>query len=335
MRKIEYLSPSSIASYLKNRDEFYLTYLADARAPRFAQTQPMSIGSSFDAYVKSFLHEALFGKNNDPKFNLKTLFEAQVEPHNRDWAWEHGAYAFECYKRSGALGDLMLELQSSIGTPRFEIDVKGAINGYREGITKRTPDGVTFLGKPDVFYINKHGTNVNLDFKVNGWCSKNNVSPMKGYIKIRSGDGVPTLTGPHKDCIPMAWNGAVINCGHFLEDLDEDWARQLTIYGWLCGVDIGADFIIAVDQMVCKPSSSKYPSVRIAEHRLRVRPEYQWRLFAQAQEIWDIIRSNHYFRELPLAESQAKCEMLEKQANQLRNPATAEDAIFNQMTRSH
>src|SRR4051812_14365124 len=111
MRKIEYLSPTSLELFYKNQQEFYLRYLSDKRPPRIPQDRPMSVGSSFDAHAKSYLHQNLFGKGHDPKFDLKNLFEAQVEPQNRDWALAAGQHAFDVYKRSGALADLMLDLQ--------------------------------------------------------------------------------------------------------------------------------------------------------------------------------------------------------------------------------
>lgn len=332
MRKLEYLSPTSIALWNKDREEFYLTYLAEDRAPRFPQTRPMSIGSAFDAHVKSFLHEHLFGKDNNPKFGLVTLFEAQVEPQNRDWAWEHGKQAFEYYRASGALADLMTDLAQAIGTPRFEIEVKGAIAGQREGVTRKLDKDVVLLGKPDVFYINKHGVHVILDWKVNGWCSR--ASPKPGYIKLRSGSGVMTVGGPHKDCIPMMWKGQMINCGQYLNQVDAEWAAQLAIYGWLCGVDVGEEFITAIDQFACKEvPGQKYPEVRIAEHRLRVHPDFQWQVFGRAQEIWEIVHSNHIFRDLGVEESRNKCGLLDERAKSLAKPASEEDAIFNAMTR--
>ena len=56
MRKPEYLSPTSISLHEKDVDEFYSRYLADNKMPRMAQTQPMAIGSAFDAFCKSYLH---------------------------------------------------------------------------------------------------------------------------------------------------------------------------------------------------------------------------------------------------------------------------------------
>src|SRR5688572_28983595 len=124
-RTISYLSPSSISVYRSNPTEFYLRYLVDDRPERVPQNAPMAIGSAFDAYVKSYLHNALFGAV-DSKFELRTLFEAQVESQCRDLAWDHGRYAFDCYKDSGALSDLMLEMQRGIGEPRFEFSAQGA-----------------------------------------------------------------------------------------------------------------------------------------------------------------------------------------------------------------
>ena len=61
----------------------------------------MSVGGSFDAYAKSALHERLFGKGAAPQFEFQTIFENQVEPHNRDFALEAGKYIFDCYVLTG------------------------------------------------------------------------------------------------------------------------------------------------------------------------------------------------------------------------------------------
>ena len=50
------------AMFEKDHDEFYLKYLSENRPGRLPQTLPMSVGSAFDARVKSSLHEAIFGK---------------------------------------------------------------------------------------------------------------------------------------------------------------------------------------------------------------------------------------------------------------------------------
>lgn len=330
MRKIEYLSPTSIATFLKSEEEFYFNYLCDNRPPRDPQTQLMSIGSSFDAYVKSYLHENLFGKGHDPKFEFNTLFEAQVEPHNRDWAKPNGSHAFKCYKASGALADLMLELQSAVGTPRFELEIKGVVEGHKEGTSKKL-GGVTFLGKPDVFYINKEGHYVILDWKVNGWLAKRTTSPVPGYIRIRNTSG--KSEGPHKNCKPSNFKGMLINADIYLEQVQEDWARQLAIYSWLCGSEIGEECITAIDQLTCTPSGFEYPFVKIAEHRTRITSEFQWNVFTTAQSIWDKVQSGHYFRELSKEDSEKKCLYLDGQAKSLRGETNDNESWFAQEMR--
>ena len=273
MREVAYLSPTSIGIFYEDMDKFYLMYLATERVPRTPQTKPMSIGSSFDAYVKSYLHSALFGAGHDVKYSFEALFEAQVEAHNRDWAREHGKHVFDTYKRLGALVDLMLQLGKAIGKPRFEFEVRGVVDGRVEGI-ESTMHGVTLLGRPDCFFVNEEGAHVILDWKVNGYCSDHTTSPMKGYARLREDGKFPM---PHKDAVLTKVDGMWINSGAHLENLHEDCAKQLSIYAWLCGEDIGSNFINVVHQIVCKPGVPV--QLRVAEHALRTSRNYQVELF--------------------------------------------------------
>lgn len=327
MKQIEYLSPTSLSLWEKNKEEFYLNYLSDNRPPRMPQTRPMSVGSAFDAFAKSFLHENLFGKGHDPKFELMAIFEAQVEPQNRDWAYEAGKYCFEVYKKSGALADFMLDLQKAVGQPRFELEVRGVIDGQREGISK-TVGNMVFLGKPDVFYLNSEGAHVTFDWKVSGYCSK--ASPMQGYVRIReSGKD----KGCHKNAFVMNVKGVMINVAGYLNDWNKDWARQLSIYAWLCGEEVGSDFIVAIDQLACNADQSPV-SIRVAQHRTRVKKEFQLEVFRLAQECWDIVHSDHIFRDLPIEESKTRCQMLDGMKQALSGD-TPEDQWFRDVTRVH
>jgi hypothetical protein len=332
-KQVEYLSPSAITKWLKEGPEaYYLHYLTPNRPPREPQTQPMSIGSAFDAYCKSYLHDKLFGKGHTDsnRFDLTAIFEAQVEEQHRDWALENGKYVFDVYKSSGALADLLNDLLGAKNSPRFEFEVRGQVNGYREGV-QLTTNQVTLLGKPDAAYVNRHGIHVVLDWKVNGYCSKYPTSPLKGYVRLRGSDG--RNTGCHKDCSPYELGGMTINIAGFLEHFNEDWARQLSIYAWLCEEAVGSDYIVAIDQMSCKPCPGAKPTIRVAEHRLRVSPDFQWECFRQACEIWSIVTSDHIFRNLTLEESQARCELLDKQAETLYGDNTGEGQHFLEMTR--
>jgi hypothetical protein len=321
MRQPKHLSPTSLSLFWANPEEYYMQYLSDYKLKRPPQTQPMAVGSAFDAYAKSYLHGRLFGEGSDPRFEFTSIFEAQVEPHNRDWAKIAGEYAFQKYRECGALADLMLDLQKASLTPRFEFSITGVISGHREGVT-RDFGGVPLNGKPDIFYINRHGAHVNFDWKVSGYCSDHPPSPMKGYVNLReNGKGGQQ----HRGSAYAVHNGTMVNAGLRLEDCNKDWAAQLAIYEWLCGEDIGGDFIAAIDQLVCKKMEPR-PHIRVAEHRLLISKDYQWATFQNARMAWEIINSDHFFRSVTKEDSQAKCKLLDGVAEDLSKPQTELDA---------
>src|SRR5574337_1180933 len=116
----------------------------------------MSVWSAFDAYAKSDIFEALFGKGQNSKYDFDNIFTAQVEAHNRDWAKDHGLRVFTFYRECGALNNLMLELNQSLGTPKFEFEIRGTL----EVKSRKVNTNVVLLGKPDVFYINSENAHV-------------------------------------------------------------------------------------------------------------------------------------------------------------------------------
>jgi hypothetical protein len=331
MREIKYLSPSGISRYRKDPEDFYMRYLAHHKLGDEPQTQPMSIGSAFDAYAKSYLHNRLFGKGNDPKYEFHALFEAQVQTQWRDWARIHGLYVFNKYMESGALADLMLELEQAVNVPKFEIEISGVVHHSRDDYSREAKTmekaGVVLLGKPDVFFINKHGGHTNIDWKVNGYCSKWKKSPTPGYVKIR----LDKKGGCHTDCVLKMHNGILINIATTLEMIDVDWATQLSIYAWLSGCAIGHDFIAGIDQIVCSNSGTEFPDIRIAEHRLLVSPSFQFDVFELANDLWDRCHSNHFFRNMSFEDSQARCKLLDESAKSLANET---DQTFLEMTQT-
>lgn len=293
MRLPEYLSPTSVKLFYDDIEEFYVRYLSDNRRARDPQTQPMAIGSAFDAFVKSYLHEKIFGKGADDKYEKRTLFEAQVEKHNWDWAWTNGERVFNEYNRIGCLADMLLELGTAIGPPRFEFDVRGEI------------EGVPLLGKPDIFFINKEGARVIYDWKVNGYCAKSLKSPMPGYLKLRE---VGKPTKQHKDCLVIRKFGIDVNISMFLEQGDQGWASQLTVYGWLLGEPVGSEQLITGIDQICGPSNR----LRFATHRLRVSPDYQFMLLENITNAWDVILSGHIFRDMSEEDSLERCRVLDQ-----------------------
>lgn len=314
-RMLEYLSPTAIQDFLTDPEEFYLQRLAAARPERFPQTQPMSIGSAFDAKVKSHLYEALYGSpsaaGNNAKYSYEAMFDQQVEPHNRDWARVHGPVAFEYYRNSGALADLCIDLHRAQGVVSFEAEIRGTV------------DGVSLLGKPDCYYINHAGQPVILDWKVNGWCGSSNKSPNKGYVRLRACNpgGNPSVT--HKDCVPLEKHGVRINAATTLDKVESTWAAQLSIYAWLYGAPVGSEFICAIDQIACDGSKgTEYPVCRVAEHRLLCDSTFQHNLMATAKDIWGRLQSGYIFTNMSREASDKNCARLEENAQLFRDDPT-------------
>lgn len=318
MRLPTYMSYSSFAAYEKDREEFYLKYLSDNRPPHVPQERPAAVGSAFDAFVKSDLYHLLYG-SNDPKYKLESLFEAQVESHNRDFAYEAGLHVFECYRISGAYDRLVDLLKQSEVNPRFEFDVRAEIVG------------VPFLGKPDCYFkVNGHA--IVHDFKVNGYCSKSATSPNKGYkictdgyVDVKQSQSHNTS---HKQFVPQTVDGLVIDTG-CLEDCSEAWADQLSLYSWSLGVPIRSQYILSIDQIVAKPITEGKPLLRVASFCARVRPSYQDLLAKRFADAWEVIKSGWIFRDLSEAESKVRCELLDSQSQAMASEAE----YYNQIVR--
>lgn len=279
------LSYTQFSQWERSPEEWFASY--HLKVGKIPQTQPMSVGSAFDAFVKSSLYKDVFGCT-DPKFELATLFKAQVEAHNRDFAAKAGSYLFTCYKECGAYADLLLELQKSAVAPVFELRVDSTVSfgGSEVGLT----------GHPDLRYQTKSGHWVIRDWKVNGYCSKTAVSPKKHYVILRP-EGKT-----HKDVTIRMVDGLALGD----KPLDKDWADQLTIYAWLVGVPVGRDFIGGIEQVACAPEAPP----RFAQHQTIVGGDSTIRLWDRITRCANAIESGHYFIDLPREESDSKCEQL-------------------------
>lgn len=334
MRKIKYLSPTAIDDFGESgdeikRSEFYLKRMANNRPPRLAQTHQMAVGAGFDAYVKSYLHERLYGnagkvvehkittatgeetKVHGPEFDLELLFQVQVEPHNREQVWIDAERCLEMYRSSGAMSDLLIEIKLAQGDVRFEVTVEANVS--HECMVCEVP----LLGKPDLMFPfgDSHAI---FDWKVNGYYAKSMKSPEKGYIKCR--DAWKSETAPpsrggavqvHKNCFMKNINGLMINSALPFENVNAKFARQLTIYGWVMGVPVGAPLVIGIEQLCGKPFQPGKPLLRIASHRGMCSQKYQFELALQISKIWETIQSGHIFDWMTRAESDAKCAVLD------------------------
>jgi hypothetical protein len=318
MRIPERLSYSGFSLWEKQPDEFYLKYLSDHKPPRIPQERPAAAGASFDAHVKAALYNALFGAN-DPQYTLEALYEAQVEPQNRDWALEVGQHIFLAYQTSGFYGDLMALLRQSKTPPRFEFTVNAEING------------VPFTGKPDLQFTLE--VPIVHDWKVSGYCSKSAVSPHKSYRLCRDGFvGKPSRSHgkTHGEYLGRDHRGFEINTS-FLEVSNPAWADQLSLYGWSLGEPIGGETVLSIHQIVAKPANP--PQLRVAEYRAIVEPTYQQALSQRLRACWDAITTGHVFPMLSREESDARCQTLDDTAVGLLSDGSSTENWFNETTR--
>ena len=320
MRVPKRISPSALSKFEKDRDSYFLTYCAEPRPPRDEQSLPASVGSSFDAFVKGNLQHLVFGENT-----VEELFESQVEPHNRDFAYDAGKYVFSHYKTCGAYQDLVDLLEGADEEPQFEFDADVVI------------DDIHIAGKPDCRFVHRGGAHVILDWKVNGFCGKAGSSPSKGYALCRDGYGwaKPSRSHgkSHKLYTPEEHMGIVIN-KYFMEEVSIDWADQLSMYAWMMGEPIGSqEMILCIDQIVAKPKTSKgledgYPLLRIANHKSRVSEVYQHNLHNRLVSMWKALQVGHIFDELDYEDNVKHCNELNVRANSMVSDGSSEGDFF-------
>lgn len=306
-RRRKYLSYSALKKFEADPAEFYLTYMTPTRPPWEPQGQPAAAGSAFDAYAKYHLMMDLFGKV-EPQYELRTLFESQVDKQHWDWAWENGKYIFECYQISGSYKAFLELCQQAVEPPQFEFTVEANVGG------------VPILGKPDG-YLKLDQCRYILDWKVNGYCSKTGKSPQQGYVICRDGWRSDRQSRSHNTSHPKHVDYEF--CGQTiskwaLEDFESAWAAQTAMYAWALGECVGDEtFIAGIDQVVAKQREDAKPLLRFASLRGRIRKEFQEHLLNRLKVCWEIVSSEHIFRDLSFEESEEKCAMLNRKAEQL------------------
>lgn len=306
MRCPKTLSYSSFSTCEKSPEEFYIKYLSPVAQIREPQGPAMAVGSGFDAYVKSALHRAIYGPGSDPKYEFSAIFEAQVEKQNWDFALRAGKHVFRSYRYCGAYDHLLKLLQQAVKPPRFEFRLE------------RVLAGVPFMGKPDCEFVLDLGegefTNV-YDWKVRGYCSKSATSPSKGYaicLDCFPSDKPSRSHGKeHALYLERQFKGLPINSG-CMESCSSDYADQLLLYSWMLSSEPGdEDVVLGIEEIVAKPGKP-VPTLRYARHRAQSKKDYQLRLLERIQKVWERVSSGHFFPEMSLEESNARCEVLDE-----------------------
>lgn len=308
-RKPKHLSPSSRALWEREQDEFFYRYICpkDIRPDKPPQTDPMSVGSAFDALVKAELYEHFYGREKTlaDGYNRTKLVVEQCEEHTLPESLVIAVDCFEQYVECGAYGNLRDFITLSPEQPRMEFQLV------------KTIGGVPMLGKPDLHFHTSGGCHVITDWKVSGACSNHGVSPQQGYQIALSANGGRGLGEPHKRYQPSVRCGTPVN-GVPMNETTDYWAEQLATYAWALGEKVGTDeFIARIEQLACRPCPKTDDSGRLrikcVVHQSTIDPDYQVELLERYQKCWHHVSTGHYFSELSKSESDAHANHLIRQ----------------------
>lgn len=291
-RSPDYLSPSALALFEKNPDGYFVRYLCPIKQPRDPQTDPMSVGSAFDALVKNRISVDLWGheRTEADEFRIRDLVVKQCEPHTLPESLRIACILFEQYRECGAYDQLMEVINVSAERPRMEFDVVGTVGG------------VPLLGKPDLHFHTALGGHVITDWKVSGSCSKCGVSPQQGYMIARDCHGSRTHMQPHKKFVRESHHGMFVNKVPMNETTDY-WADQLCTYAWALGEKVGSqDFACRIEQLAVRPGFK----TKCVVHQALVDETYQYELLARYQRCWQAVQENHIWQDLTKSESRQR-----------------------------
>lgn len=196
-----YLSPTSFQEWKLCPPKFFLKRLSGYRITT-NQGRPAAVGCAFDLYIKRYVARKL-GILDRPNLQMDVLLHAVEECHDRIELLEAGKNIAEKYIQLGFVDRLLDEGIQDVELELFE-----------------EFDYFNLLGKPDAYcYKGNNLFVVPHDWKVRGYKSKHGYSPTPGY-KV-----YVTNNGQSFD--------AHCRVGEPLELLNEGWAIQLAIYGWL------------------------------------------------------------------------------------------------------
>lgn len=306
-RKPSKLSYSALACWEENPDEFFFRYICpeDVKPERPPQTDPMSVGSAFDALVKNALYRIFYGEQAtvEDGYRIRDLVVKQCQEHTLPESLVIACDCWDRYVTCGAFGNLVDQINKSSVAPRMEFDVV------------KTIGGVPLLGKPDLHYMTLLHAHVIADFKVSGSCSNWGVSPQQGYATALDARGGETT---HNKYQPTLHPGGVPINSIPMNETTDYWADQLSTYAWCLGEEVGSqDFIVRIEQIACRPPGKKATddrlNIKCCVHQSIVSADYQRELLERYQKCWNAVQANHIWADFSLEESQARGDILVQQ----------------------
>lgn len=328
-----YISNSAFQKFYKDPEDYCINYCLFNPPARFAQTVPMMYGSAFDGFIKNWLYTRLYPEMH-PDFEMPKIIHDQCGEHfwnpeykktinGVEWAYnpdldgfKWGEHLFAQYKASGTLTDLLHILKTADGIPQMEFTVEEAFKD--KAIVDKDEPNIDFvlLGKPDLYFKNKAGEHVILDYKCNSIGTAKKTSPKKGYVMLR--DGWETgqkhsqrHNKAHKDASIIKEGGIDCNFADRFEDIERSWADQTTCYSWLMGTPVGDTVVAGIHQLIGQGIiGDAMPNISVAQHHYSVQPDYQRELYDKYKFMWECINNGHIFHTLSRAESDHKVASL-------------------------
>lgn len=295
MRVPKRLSLSALSLAESNREEYFLRYICPTsmRPARSPQTGPMSVGSAFDAIVKSFINRELDLQLEG--FRMRDLVAQQCDPETLPESFQIACVLWDQYKECGAYDNLIELIKRSANSCKMEYDLTSTI------------EGVALLGKPDLHFETSCGAHVITDWKVSGSCSKCGVSPQQGYMLALDTNNTRTHGQPHSKFVSIEHSPGVIVSAIPMDKTTDYWADQLTTYAWCLGEPIGSqNFIARIEQIAVRPGLR----AKCCVHQAKVSVDHQHRLLERYQKLWEACQSGHIFDDVSRSESDDKCEAI-------------------------
>lgn len=262
-----YLSPSALMHSETMPHTFYLTRLIADQVEREPQEMAAAVGSSFDYYIKMKLIEDRFPFKDKYLPELKNSVEI-VGLANKDEAYGAGKRAYNAYVRCGA----------------YNPDEFHNVELHLDGLV----EGVPLLGKLDSTVLDLKGDKIKViphDWKVQGYTSKSNTSPNKGYYRIWDGVTPKPAHKLYEPEIPF-------------EVIDPKWALQLCTYGWLMGYKVGEPFYARLDALLWGATNIRV----IAQYRGLITPGFQKIVMDKYKRLWKELNDGSFLNRLEATE---------------------------------
>lgn len=266
VRTVPFLSPSALKMLEESPAQFYFRRLGppEFSPPREEQSFPAACGIAFDAMVKDrvakecgFRAPSLEFMLNEVRFAHIEDIAKRAEERTRCLNLARGLLAG--YESSGALRRLLEERPTAVA-----VDGEDFAPGTRVPVRTRI-DCLTEYG----------GFHRIHDWKVSGSGRPGTHSPTPGFNLTWDTDqpGVPTPSH-HKFGLP-------------LEELNSDWATQITMYGWAQGYPISENVVGSIDE-VCVWHGER---VRVAQFRAKISVAFQQGVKSRLEDAWRRIES--------------------------------------------